>query len=234
MNPLMISPRPKLCIAALSAAVFFGGAAVADNEVVYRETFPVEKDGAVKLTEVGWRAWLYSTKNQKMHREADSYTELVRGQPSRPADAEPVNAQALSDDPIGTGMLVNWNGGTLWPNPTLYFTEELILDDVGRLASVSWFQNNQGSTGGFRLAVRVNRNWLVSSDNYIGFKTVRIRAADTKWYPLDPTRLSFDPDTEPVDLSEGTLTAIGVFGNHTGYAELDTFTVRADVGQEPE
>ncbi|MEM6332676.1 MAG: hypothetical protein AAF823_04985 [Planctomycetota bacterium] len=209
-------------------AVLAGATTHADDEVVYRETFPVADGEAAKLTDMGWEAWLYDIDSLKLHQGAAGYTDLVRGKASQPADAEPINADTPEDAPIATGMLINWNRGTIWPNPTLYFTQEPIINDASHITSVSWFQNNQGSTGGFRLAVKVGGDWWVTRDNHIGFQTVTLALAEQGWHRLDPRNLEVEDEASHDELPGGPIDAIEVFGHHTGYAELDSFTIRVD------
>ncbi|MEM7576049.1 MAG: hypothetical protein AAF328_01125 [Planctomycetota bacterium] len=197
------------------------------QEVVYRETFPVPEGEALKLTEAGWQAWVYSTGDRKVHRGAAGYSELMRPNPSQPGPMEPV-ASGAAEDAATTGMLVNWNGGTFWPNPTLYVTNEFKLDDASRLHSVSWFQNNQGEKGGFRLVLRVGTTWIASDENHVGFLNVDQSIADTRWRFFNTANLAPDPEATMDTLPEGEIEWIGVFGEHTGYAELDNFTIKVN------
>jgi hypothetical protein len=216
------------------ALLWLTAGSVAAAEVVYRETFPVPEGEALKLTEVGWEAWVYSEGDRRVHKGAAGYSELMRPNPSQPESLEPVAANVADDAPRATGMLVNWNGGTFWPNPTLYYTREFTLPEAARLKRVTWFQNNQGKTGGFRLALQIGNTWYVSDDNHVGYKDVSIDIASATWRHLNPANLSIDAEATVMQLPEGKLRAFGVFGVHTGYAELDNFTLHADQPETPE
>ncbi|MEM6332864.1 MAG: hypothetical protein AAF823_05935 [Planctomycetota bacterium] len=206
----------------------------ADAErVVYREIFPVAEGEATKLTEAGWQAWVYSADDARVHRGAANYVALMRGQPSQPTDALPVNADVAADASIETGMMVNWNGGDFWPNPTLYLTEEFELGEADELTRVSWFQNNQSEQGGFRVALRVGTTWVISDQNFIGYGQRSLDLADAAWRQLDPADLGIDADAALSELPDGPITAFGMFGVHSGYAELDTFTLHARPEVEP-
>ncbi|MEM6504004.1 MAG: hypothetical protein AAF711_00910 [Planctomycetota bacterium] len=231
-QPITINAYSWRLTKALSlAAAVWGSAwatsAQAEAEPVYRETFPVATDSSVKLTDAGWKAWLYTRAEGKLHRGAAGYTPLLHGRESKPADATPLNAETDPAAPA-TGMLVNWNRGDFWLNPTLYFTDEFTLDNTKTLTQVSWFQNNQDERGGFRVALRIGPDWYVSSQNFIGFGTRRLALANATWLPFDAASLEPAATDPPLDrLPDGPLTAFGVFGIHTGYAELDTFTLYA-------
>ncbi|MEO0964651.1 MAG: hypothetical protein AAFY08_05975 [Planctomycetota bacterium] len=211
---------------ALSTAVGYAGQ-VAAEKIVYRETFPVADGEGLKLTDANWQAWVYSPGDARVHRGAATYTVLMRDKPSQPANAMPINAGVDVESPLATGMLVNWNGGTFWPNPTLYMTEEFAIDDASTLTRVAWFQNNQSEAGGFRVALKIGPTWIVSDENFIGYGNRSLDISDAKWRHLNPADLSIDAEATITEPPEGPLNAFGVYGNHSGYAELDTFTLHA-------
>ncbi|MEM6391734.1 MAG: hypothetical protein AAF797_03085 [Planctomycetota bacterium] len=185
----------------------------------------------MKLTDAGWQAWVYSAGDKRVHRGAAGYSELMRPKASQPGPLEAVAADVAEDAP-DTGMLVNWNGGTFWPNPTLYHTSEFDLEASTKLTSVSWFQNNQGKTGGFRLALKIGPTWVVTDRNYVGYLNVKVAIADQKWRHLNPANLSIDAEATMSELPDGPIEAFGVYGLHTGYAELDNFTISVDKPQQ--
>lgn len=220
---------PSLVVLFVISGLGVGSANAQDGgEVVYRETFPVPEGEALKLTQAGWKAWVFSPGNAAVNRGAGGYTVLMRPKASVPKDAEPVNAEVADDAPQATGMMVNWNGGDFWKQKTLYFTDEFELDDARRLRGVSWFQNNQKEDAGFRLALKIGTAWIVSDENFVGYTTVKLDVDSMSWRFMNPANLDPDAEATMTELPEGPLKAFGVVGLHTGYAELDTFTLIAD------
>ncbi|MEM6391711.1 MAG: hypothetical protein AAF797_02965 [Planctomycetota bacterium] len=205
----------------------------AGQEAIYRETFPVPAGNALKLTDAGWEACVYSSDDGRMHHGAAGYTPLMRDKRSQPASAVPVNSAADPGSLTETGMLVNWNGGALWRHPTLYLTEEFGLDAVSRLTSVSWFQNNHSKEWGFRVALKIGTTWVVSDQNFVGFGQRSLEVETASWRHLNPADLSIDAEATLSKLPEGPLRAFGVYGKHTGYAELDTFTLSGQPSSNP-
>ncbi|MEM6459827.1 MAG: hypothetical protein AAF710_10610 [Planctomycetota bacterium] len=215
-------------------ATLVPGLSAAAEQVVYRETFPVAEGEAVKLSDAGWKAWVYSKSDGRVHRGAGGYVELLRDKASQPADVPPVAANADDDAPVATGMLVNWNGGDFWPNPTLYLTEEFTLDTAADLTRIGWFQNNQDEAGGFRVALKIGTAWIVSDENFVGFGSRELVVRNASWRFLNVANLKPDAEATMTALPDGPLTAFGVFGQHTGYAELDSFTLTADITENEE
>ncbi len=234
----------KFALVAVASTVAACVSSTASAAVVYRETFP--NGGANKSLSVeGWEARLRA-ENGLSAVPTSGFSSFNFNDPNNGSlggNAVPVNSNP-TDSSLTNGGVVNFNNGSFWLQPTLYYTNEYSLDrSINTLDSFEWGQNNQagftnnqtaGGTG-YAAAVQIGTNWFVNDTVFLGFLNATALANGSDWKSLNFATLTVSGVSSA--LPAGNLNGFGLFTSRAvagnSFETFDNFVVNATVIPEP-
>jgi len=228
----------KFASVLIASAVAACVSSTASAAVIYRETFP--NGGNNKpLSVEGWEARLRA-ENGLSAQPSSGFSSFNFNDPNNGflgGNAVPVNSNP-TDSSLTNGGVVNFNNGSFWLQPTLYYTNEYSLDrSINTLDSFEWGQNNQSGGGtGYAAAVQIGTNWFVNDTVFVGFLNATALANLSDWKSLAFATLTVSGVSSV--LPAGNLTGFGLFttravADNTSFETFDNFVVNATVIPEP-
>ncbi|MEM6334149.1 MAG: hypothetical protein AAF823_12505 [Planctomycetota bacterium] len=232
-------------VIAIAAASTLAPAAYAD-EVLYRETFANTSGAGASLDSVGWTYYLGP---QGWSQDSNAATQgMINEQRGAAADGSPVGSG--TDDATELGYLINTLGpdgvgdDPYWNQVTLYVTEEPAIDLAEHPIAELRVDLAFSQPDTVRFVVRVDGRWFASqtaieAQTIAGYglydkfqaehSDIQLHVADAAWLPLSfmpGVTLGLDTSAPAVALpAKGTLDAVGLLIDPTGFEAFDNFEV---------
>ena len=229
----------KFASVAIASTVAACVSSTASAAVIYRETFPNGGANNKSISVEGWEARL-RFENGLGAQPSSGFSTFNSNSANNGAlggNATPVNSNP-TDSSLTNGGVVNFNNGSFWLQPTLYYTNEYSLDrSINTLDSFGWGQNNQAGDGtGYAAAVQIGTNWFVHDTVFVGFLNATALANGSNWKSLNFATLTVSGVSSA--LPAGNPTGFGLFttravADGSSFETFDNFVVNATAIPEP-